>query len=186
MFRRRMETFPILTTERLNLRALAAGDAEAVRALYGQAEVTQYSELVTLGDADQAALVIRQFQGEFERGTGIRWAVALKTSPRLIGTCGLAWHRQNFSTLLSYDLAPEFWNQGIMTEAAREVVRYCFERTDTNRISATTTLANAASMRLLHKLGFQEEGILRQWAFWKGKFVDLRCFSLLKQDGLPK
>ena len=35
---------------------------------------------------------------------------------------------------------------------------------------------------LLRKVGFQEEGVLREWGFWKGGFRDVRCFSLLRND----
>ena len=51
-----------------------------------------------------------------------------------------------------------------------------------NRIQALTFLENEASIRLLGKLGFQEEGVRRAYAFFKGSFHDLRCFSLLRAD----
>jgi len=43
-------------------------------------------------------------------------------------------------------------------------------------------LENTASVKLLQKLGFLEEGILRGYGYWKGQFHDLRIFSLLKKD----
>lgn len=177
-----MNSFPELKTERLLLRNLSASDAADVLAIYGDPQVTQYSELTTLTNAIQAEVIIGHFQAEFTRGTGIRWAMVEKSSLRVIGTCGLGWHRPNFSALLSYDLARASWNNGLTTEALKEVIEHCLTTTDINRISATTTLDNRASMRVLQKLGFHEEGVLRDWAFWKGKFVDLRCFSLLRED----
>ncbi len=179
----RVKPFPIIETERLRLRELTAGDAAEVFAIYGDGLVTQFSEMTTLENVEQARAVTGHFQAEHARGTGIRWAMADKTTARVIGTVGLGWHRPNFSALLSYDVVREFWNQGMGSEALRAVVGHCFASTDTNRISATTTLDNGASMRLLQKLGFTEEGVLRDWGFWKGKFVDLRCFALLRKDG---
>jgi ribosomal-protein-alanine N-acetyltransferase len=180
-----VKPFPALETERLLLRELAAEDAAGVQAIYGDDAVTQFSEMTTLVNAAQAQAVIGHFQAEFARGTGLRWAIVEKSSARVVGTCGLAWHRPNFSALLSYDMAREFWNRGLGTEALRAVVTNCFASTDTNRISATTTLENGASMRVLQKVGFTEEGVLRDWGFWKGKFVDLRCFALLRKE-MPK
>ncbi len=177
-----MNPFPQLETARLLLRDLVAQDAAGVQAVYGDPQVTQFSEMATLISSAQAEVIIGRFQSEFARGTGIRWAMVEKSSSRVIGTCGLGWHRPNFSAMLSYDLAREFWNQGMATEALRAVINHCFSTTDTNRISATTVLENAASMRVLQKLGFREEGILRDWGFWKGKFVDLRCFALLRRE----
>ena len=69
-----------------------------------------------------------------------------------------------------------------MTEAVRAVVSYVFRHGNINRITATTIPENAASIRVLQHAGFQEEGILRDWGFWKGEFKDLRCFSLLRRD----
>lgn len=53
-----------------------------------------------------------------------------------------------------------------------------------NRISATVMLDNIASMKLLDKLGFEEEGVLREYGFWKGEFHDLKMFALLKKEAL--
>jgi ribosomal-protein-alanine N-acetyltransferase len=43
-------------------------------------------------------------------------------------------------------------------------------------------LWNVASMRLLHRLGFTEEGVLRAAGYWKGAFHDLRMYALLKSE----
>lgn len=43
-------------------------------------------------------------------------------------------------------------------------------------------LENTASMKLLEKLGFAPEGVLREYGFWKGEFHDLNMFSLLKKE----
>jgi ribosomal-protein-alanine N-acetyltransferase len=157
-------------------------DVAGVFAVYSDDEVTKFSEMVTLANFAQASQVVKRFQVEFEQDIGVRWAIALRADGKLIGTCGLGWHRQNFSAYLSYDLERRFWNQGIATDALAAVVRHGFTTTNLNRMSATTVPENGASMRVLQKLGFQEEGILREWGYWKGHFQDLRCFSLLRKD----
>ena len=177
-----MKTFPELQTSRLLLRALLPQDVPDILALYADPEVTRRSEMVTLVDLEQAGAVIKRLLQEFDTDSGLRWAIVNQASSQAIGTCGIGWHRQNFSAFLSYDIARAFWNQGFATEAARRVVHHCFIDHGVNRISATTVPDNAASIRVLQKLGFQEEGVLRDWAFWKGEFKDLRCFSLLKKD----
>jgi len=180
-----MKPFPAFETNRLLVRSLATGDAAGVLAVYSDSAVTKFSELVTLTTLVQAGQIIKRFQFEFDQDLGMRWAIVQKNDARVIGTCGLGWHRQNFSAYLSYDLAREFWGQGFATEALKPVVNFAFATLELNRLSATTTPDNTASMRVLKKLGFQEEGILREWAFWKGKFQDLRCFSRLRNDVGP-
>ena len=61
-------------------------------------------------------------------------------------------------------------------------VNHTFGQTETHRLTSTTALDNAPSMRVLRELGFQEEGILPDWALWKGEFKDLRCCSLLRAE----
>jgi ribosomal-protein-alanine N-acetyltransferase len=62
------------------------------------------------------------------------------------------------------------------------MIQYGFEGLGLNRIEAFVMPENLASMNALRKLGFREEGVLREYGFWKGQFVDLKCFSLLKRE----
>ena len=179
-----MREFPLLKTERLILRRLAPEEEAAVFAIYCNSEVTRFCDVVNLANRSQARAVIQAFQAEFERDSGVRWAITERGGSRLIGLCGVGWYRHNFSALLSYDLNQDYWNRGIMTEAVRVVAAYTFDHVGMNRITATTVLENLASMQVLRHVGFQEEGILRDWGFWKGEFKDLRCFSLLRKDTL--
>jgi [ribosomal protein S5]-alanine N-acetyltransferase len=176
-----MSTFPGLQTNRLLLRALTLGDEAGLFAIYSNPNVTRFCDVVTLENHVQARLMLEVFQSEPVRDAGVRWAIVERGATQLIGVCGLGWYRHNRSALLSYDLNEDHWNRGIMTEAVEAVVRYAFEQ-GTNRITATTVVDNPASVRVLQHVGFREEGILRQWGFWGGKFVDLRCFSLLRLE----
>jgi [ribosomal protein S5]-alanine N-acetyltransferase len=181
-----MREFPILKTERLILRNLVPEDQADVFAIYSNPAVTRLCDMTTLENLRQAGATTRVFQAEFEQNSGVRWAITQKGSTRLIGLCGIGWYRHNFSALLSYDLNQSYWNLGLMTEAVRAVVRYAFAQPGMNRITATTVPENPASIQVLRHAGFQEEGILHDWGFWKGQFKDLRCFSLLRRDiGTP-
>ncbi len=72
-----------------------------------------------------------------------------------------------------------------MTEALRAMAQYGFEKTPPtglalNRIEALVVPGNVASARVLTKVGFQREGVLREYGFWKNRFWDLEMFALLK------
>lgn len=181
-----MKTFPVLETERLILRRITSEDEAEIFAIFSNPEVTRYYDLDTFTEQAQAGEIIKRHQAQFEKDGGIRWAITRKGSPRLIGTGGMGWQRWNFSAMLGYELAQEYWNQGMMTEAIRAMAGYAFADMGMNRIQATTEMENAASMRVLRKVGFQEEGVLREWGFWKGSFRDVRCFSLLRRDWGPQ
>lgn len=80
---------------------------------------------------------------------------------------------------LGYWLGAAFWQQGIATAAARQLIAEVFEHTDIARIFAVVFSGNQASMALLRKVGFSEEAVLRQAIFKQGQFYDSHVFSLL-------
>jgi [ribosomal protein S5]-alanine N-acetyltransferase len=179
-----LETFPQLETKNLVLRRMYATDAEAVFQIFADDEITTFYDLDTFTHIDQATKLIERQADRFERKEGIRWGIARKGDNLIIGTCGYVFVKPSFQAGLGYDLARSYWRQGLMTEALSAILRFGFERMELNRIQALVMLGNTASIHLLRKLRFEEEGILREYGFFKGKFHDLRCFSMLKKDYL--
>ena len=51
-----------------------------------------------------------------------------------------------------------------------------------NRIEAEVMQGNIISEKLLEKLNFVREGILRQWMLWNGQYYDMTMYSLLRTD----
>lgn len=89
-------------------------------------------------------------------------------------------HRQ--AAELGYYIAEEYWGQGIMTEAVRQICEYVFGESDIIRIYAEPFAYNAASCRVLEKAGFQYEGTLKSNAVKNGKVIDMKMYALLKND----
>jgi ribosomal-protein-alanine N-acetyltransferase len=69
-----------------------------------------------------------------------------------------------------------------MTEAVNRVIEFGFNKMRLNRIAAKCMLSNTASERVMQKCGMKHEGIMRGGLFAKGKFVDLKMYSILKKD----
>lgn len=176
---------PRFETDRLVLRGVRPeDDLPALYELFADPRVAEYTDtgpFETLADATKVMMWITQI---FDERRGMRWAITLSNAETaLIGTCGFNhWHRWNNSAEIGYDLAHRHWGKGLATEALRPVIRFGFERMDLNRIEADVTVGNDGSARVLEKLGFEEEGLMRQRGFWKGEYHDLRLFSLLRQD----
>jgi ribosomal-protein-alanine N-acetyltransferase len=179
-----MNEFPDLQTERLLLRAFRPADAAAVFEIFSQEAVTRYHNLETMQSIEQAQKLVEGRASLCERGLGIRWAIVLGGD--LIGSCGYyKLDKANRSAEVGYDLHPARWRQGLMSEALRAAIDFGFSERfffSLNRIEALTFLEHEASIGLLRKLGFQEEGIRRQAGYWKGAYHDLRSFALLRQD----
>lgn len=119
----------------------------------------------------------------FEKKEGIRWAIRYKGQSELLGTCGFnSLNDRQYSGEIGFEISPNCWGKGIAAEAVRAIVEWAFStglEHSLHRIVARTMLKNDASVRLLKKLGFQEEGIARKGGYWKGAFHDLRIFALL-------
>jgi ribosomal-protein-alanine N-acetyltransferase len=69
-----------------------------------------------------------------------------------------------------------------MPEALRVLLRYGFRVMGLNRIEATTHIENERSKRVLEKLGFQREGLLREYYCQEGVYNDQTLFSLLRAE----
>jgi [ribosomal protein S5]-alanine N-acetyltransferase len=179
-------SFPTLTTPRLVLREISADDAADLFTLFSTPKVMEFYDAAPYIDIEQAKQDIERFASWHSKDIGKRWGLALPENYKTIGTCGLFGHNKIYrSCIVGYDLLPHYWGLGYMQEALKSVLNYGFKSMNLNRVQATTNLDSARSIHTLNTLGFKEEGILREWGFWKGKFHDVRCFSLLQSDLSP-
>lgn len=177
-------SFPTLKTPRLVLRQIRPEDTDAVYRLFADEEVTRYYDLDTFTDPAQAHDLIERFQRRFDHQIGLRWALALADLPDdLVGTCGCnIWIRPARRGLLGYDLARAYWGQGLMREALEAILTFGFSTMQLNRIEALTFPQNAASRHLLAKLGFKEEGLLREYEIFADGPQDMAIYGLLQRD----
>lgn len=112
------------------------------------------------------------------------FAFAITVNNIVIGSIGIFRqgniHRQTAE--LGYYIAEEYWGKGIMTEAVKQICEYVFDKSDIIRIYAEPFAYNIASCRVLEKAGFQYEGTLRNNAVKNGKVIDMKMYSLLKEE----
>ncbi len=112
------------------------------------------------------------------------FAFAITVDNTVIGSIGVFRqeniHRQTAE--LGYYIAEEYWGKGIMTEAVRQICECVFSESDIIRIYAEPFAYNMASCRVLEKEGFQYEGTLRSNAVKNGKVLDMKMYSLLKEE----
>ena len=112
------------------------------------------------------------------------FAFAIIVDDMVIGSIGIFRqdniHRQTAE--LGYYIAEEYWGKGIMTEAVKQICEYVFGNSDIIRIYAEPFAYNIASCRVLEKAGFQYEGTLRSNAVKNSKVIDMKMYSLLKEE----
>ena len=173
--------FPEYETERLILRQIVSADAPSIMAIFGDEAVTNYYDLYTFTRMAEAVELIEYFSESYRSERQIRWGIVRKKDNQLIGTCGfVAIHTHRGE--IGYDLASAYWRQGYMTEALEVLLEVGFDDMHLHRIEALVMVDNIASAGLLRKRGFTEEGILRDYDFFKEAFQDLRSFALLEGE----
>ncbi|HXZ29959.1 MAG TPA: GNAT family protein, partial [Dehalococcoidia bacterium] len=101
-----------------------------------------------------------------------------------IGSCGLHEinakdHNANFGIVIG---ERDYWNKGYGTEATRLVLDYGFQELNLHRISSAAFAFNERSIRLHKKVGFREEGRLRQAMFKNGQYHDEVQFGILREE----
>lgn len=131
--------------------------------------------------ADNTRDYIVATQAQFERNEGFQAGIML--SDTLIGTIGyhtIDW--ANRSTSLGYWLAEKYQGKGLMTLACRTMVSHAFDLIHLNRVEIRAAVGNSRSQAIPVRLGFQQEGILREAEWLYDHFVDLIVYSMLQRD----
>ena len=178
------QTFPHLETERFVLRRLHFSDAESLFAILADEEVTRYYDDEAFKEISRARKQIEAWAGGYDAHRCIRWGIARREDDIVVGTCGYyglhGWHRRGS---IGFELARSYWRQGIMTEALDAILEFGFREVGLNRIQAVAMPGNEGSEKLLEKLGFRREGVLREYENWGKKgCVDVLMFSMLRSE----
>jgi len=173
---------PVLQGPQVRLRAQRADDVPALFALYSDPQVMRYWSAAPFTHLQQAQDKF-EFQDRGVRtGEFAQWAI-VRADDALIGTCSLfelsmADRRASFG----YALASAYWGNGYALEATRLVVEHAFGVMALRRLEADVDPRNLASLRLLDRLGFAREGLLRErWQVDGGTQDSLIC-GLLERD----
>lgn len=181
-----MDSIPRLETDRLHLRAIFPHDAEGVFALFSDPQVARYYEFEAFTELAQAIELIQNITLWFQNDRAVRWGIFEKATGQLIGSCCFDTFLPNYHSInLGYNLRSEHWGQGLATEAVRQTITYAFEHGivgPVNRIQALTAKENTSSEQVVRRLGFQHEGLMREYGFWKNTYHDMNLFSLIKKD----
>ena len=176
--------FPILQTARLHLREILDSDVQVLFVIYGNADAMKFFGLDPITKIEDAQKLVEIFRSwRSLPNPGVRWGIEHSEDKKLIGTCGLfKWNRNWKSCTIGYELAPEYWGKGFMSEALQVALKYGFGEMQLNRIEAQIHPQNSASIQLAERLGFKNEGLMREAGFCFGQHHDLLMFSLLKGD----
>lgn len=174
-------TFPVLETDRLHLVEVNKEHAQGLFDNFSNPAVVQYYGMDPMTELAQAEKLVERFKNSFLTGHSMRWAIIRKEDNRFVGTIGLNNLSKGMKRAeIGFEMHPDFWRSGITSEALKAVLYYSFTEMGLHRMGAVTFMDNVASIKLLEKHGFEQEGILRSYLFQGGQSFDARVFSVLK------
>jgi [ribosomal protein S5]-alanine N-acetyltransferase len=176
-------SFPRLETERLSLSQVQYKDSDQLYEILSDPEVAKFDYFYPVTSKAEVTKFIDRYNKEYEKNEEITWGINLKETDQLIGICCLGSFDEGARRAeLGYDIAQAKWGRGYATEAIRAVVDFGFNCMNLNRIEATITPGNDASVQVLKKLNFIQEGIFRERDLIKGKLEDGILMSILKRE----
>lgn len=174
---------PSLETERLLLRSLVTDDADDMFAYASDPLVARYVSWDVHPNVDYTRTYLKSVEERYRLGPHYDWGVIYTATGHLIGTCGyVEINREHRRGEIGYALSRAFWGQGIITEAARALVRFGFEELGLYRIEAICEVPNIGSARVMEKIGMRFEGIRRGYAVVKGQSRDMKSYAILLPD----
>lgn len=177
---------PTLRTARMVLRPFTHADTDALFALQSRPRVLRYWDAPPWRERAQAERFIAVCKQIEQDGRGARLAIEHAATGAFIGWCALVqWNPDYRSAMLGYCLDDAAWGQGFATEAAGALLRWAFATLDLNRVQAESDTRNAASDRVLQKLGFVREGTLRENCVVDGEVSDSWVYGLLRREWKP-
>ncbi|EFG65274.1 GNAT family N-acetyltransferase [Streptomyces sp. SPB074] len=172
----------LLVTPRLHLRRFRAEDAAALAAYRSVPEVARYQGWTAPVGEEEAHALVRQFAAGDPGAPGwFQYAVEERATGLLVGDVGVRLDANGMQADLGFTLAPAAQGRGYATEAVRAVLGDLFERRGLRRVSAECDLRNAASARLLERVGFRREGLRPAFTWLKGEWTDDLLYGLLAE-----
>ncbi|WP_316785221.1 GNAT family N-acetyltransferase [Pedobacter frigiditerrae] len=157
MLNKNFNTFPILKTERLIIRQLEIGDEQEIFTLRSDDEINKYLDRPISHTLEEARNFIIKINEYVLNNDALYWALTLGDDNTLVGTiCLYGFSDENLSCEIGYELLTNFQGQGIMQEAAKEVIYYAFNTIKVQKIEASLHKDNQCSIQLLDKLSFKK------------------------------
>ncbi|WP_423219691.1 GNAT family N-acetyltransferase [Clostridium hydrogeniformans] len=165
------------------LREIREDDVEDLYEILKDPDIAKYEYFYPITSIEEVISFIKRYKKEKVEKEEITWGVVLKETNKLIGTCCIgSFDEGSRRGEVGYDIVKSQWGKGYGTEAVKKVVDFGFNVIGLNRIEAFITPENYGSIKVLKKLNFIEEGIVRERDLIKGKLEDGVIMAMLKRD----
>lgn len=180
------DRLPTIDAPRVRLRWLEDADVDAMFAVFSDTRSMRWWSSPALTDRRQAVDYLGRIHEGFRSRSLFQWGIERKDDARIIGTTTL-FHLDtgNARAEIGYILGSGHWGRGYMQEALNALVGFAFGQLALRRIEADVDPRNAASLKSLERLGFRQEGLLRERWNVAGEIQDTVYFGLLAREFRP-
>ena len=176
-------SLPTLKAQRVEIRWLKDADVPALFKIFSDSEVTRYWSSPPLQHQDDAEKLLGEIHSLFQSRTLFQWGVARVEDDAIIGTCTLARLDANHRVAeVGFALARDCWGRGYMKEALPLLIDFAFSRLGLRRLEADVDPRNIASLRLVERFGFKQEGLLRERYCMNAELQDAVILALLERE----
>lgn len=173
----------LILTERLTLRRFTLGDAQAMFDNWASDErVTRYLTWTPHRSLEFTNQLLENWCAAYENPGTYNWVIEYKG--KAIGNISVVCISDKHEYAdLGYCMGFDYWNQGIMTEAAKAVINYLFDEIGVNRVGISHAVKNPASGRVAQKCGLTYEGTKREYYKTEtGEFLDISDYGILRRE----
>jgi ribosomal-protein-alanine N-acetyltransferase len=172
-----------LRTARLLLRSVEREDVPSLVRLAGTKEIAATTLNIPHPYVEDDALrFLAKANEDFRAGRSVAFVISILPGRELSGVVGLNIAQSHNHAELGYWIGAPFWGKGYTTEAASAVVAFGFETLGLRRIFAHYFAGNAASQRVLEKIGMRHEGRFRQHIRKWDQFIDIENYGILAEE----
>ena len=179
---------PYLQTTRLLLCPLQEQDAEGLWQLWSSPDFADLAGIDSPSSKDSIDENIKYFKTLNASGFYYKWAIRDRLTHEFIGEFELYPIKPQIRPWIEwgigFSLTPHRWRQGLMSEALRCVMQFVFTQMPAIRVKADVHLHNEASLALLRKMGFTQEGIQRSKLHVQGRRHDMHLLAMSQHDFL--
>lgn len=176
-----------IATQQLRLREFEARDLESLSELYQLEETSRYESWGSHASIDETRGLLAYWLSTQAARPRTEYNFAIDKDDRFIGLIGL---ELGFGTetddpragFVGYRLHPECWGQGFATQALLGLLEFGFDELHLHRIHSGCVVSNAASIQVLRKAGFREEGRSRESFPIDDAWYDYLTFGVLRSE----
>jgi [ribosomal protein S5]-alanine N-acetyltransferase len=173
-------TFPVLKTNRLTLRAITKDDATEIFKMRANGRVNQFIARNNMEDRENAVKLVESVNLAYKNKQAIAWAGILRDNKAIIGTCGFNnIDIPNLHAEIGGELSVDYWGKHIAAEAVEAILKFGLETMNLHTIEAKVSPDNKGAIFLLEQLGFTKEAHYADRVYFNEKFSDMAVYTLL-------